>query len=34
MLNIQNKKDTNKTFNDVAFPKRGYLFYIEKYLVV
>ena len=30
MLKIQ-KKDTNQTFNDVAFTKQGYSFNIEKY---
>ena len=32
MLKIQKKKNSIQTFNNVAFPKKGYLFYIEKYV--
>ena len=33
MLIIKREKDTNETFNDVEFPKQGYSFYIDKYIV-
>ena len=34
MLKVQRKKDNYQTFNDVAFIKQGYYFYIDKYLVI